>query len=252
MGNSQDAEFRADESGSGYAYDFYSGSYTVSSGDTISSGLVGDTSLGAVGDAFDVGDSIFALGWKTTETDTNGDLLPATGDHFLKFDPNGNNGWRPASAPGGAYTSFSGGSDQGDFQLQNSRNNLNFQFKSFLFNGGASGIAYQYNTGSDPVITDPRADLPIRAFGVEGIGSGTGSGLNIFSQIYLINVTDLNVTSFDGVSVGNIGEDLQYHMYIGGGGNKTGVVVVPEPSSYVMLTMLCLGGLAFMRRRRTV
>ncbi len=256
IGNSQDAAFKADELNGGFAYDIYVGRYNVQAGDSTSGpDLIGNTGEGATGGAFDVGDDIYVIGWKSTATNTDGSLVLSTGDNFLKIDPNGNAGYQPASAPGGAVTSFSN-SDAGDYQLQSSRNGNEdkvkneFRFSSFRYNDGAGGpYVYQSDPGnSNSVYTQALEDLPFRAFGVNRAGlksNGQPETPAVESQVYLLNITDLNAASFNGTDTNDIGDSLKFYAFLAGQNGKTGVVI-PEPAS---LALLGLGSLAFLGRR---
>ncbi|WP_197169364.1 PEP-CTERM sorting domain-containing protein [Novipirellula galeiformis] len=251
IGNSMDPQFKADTIGGGFAYDVYTGRYTVSASDVIGgANVIGNTGQGVQGGAFNIGDDIFVIGWKSTADNGSGGLFASTGDNFLKLDPNGNAGYQPASAPGGAVTSFSN-SDAGDAQLQNSRNDGNqFRFRSFRFNDG-SGSSYplQDEVASAP-FTDPLEDLPFRAFGV----NTGGVTPKVESQIYLLNVTALNNSSFNGTPFNPIGQGLPFYMHLAGESGSTGVAIpaatVPEPTSLgLMLAGASLLGLRHRRRK---
>lgn len=251
LGNSQDAQYKADETGAGFAYDIYTGRYTVEAGDTtMGSNLVGNTVEGANGGAFNLGDDIYVIGWKSTVLGSDSKLIQSTGDNFLKLDPNGNAGYQPASAPGGPVTSFSN-SDAGDVQLNSTRNFGNeFRFSNFRFNDGSGSTTHPYQDGeSNSAFTPPLEDLPFRAFGVNTAGFKadgiTPETLAVESQVYLFNVTDLNSSSFGGVAFNDIGSDLPFYMFLASSAGKTGVVI-PEPTS---LALLGLGGLALISRR---
>lgn len=250
VGNSTDPQFQADVSGSGYGYDVYVGRYTVSAGDSTSgANLIGNTAEGVTGGSFNVGDDIFVIGWKST-TENAGNLVAATGDNFLKLNPTGNAGYLPASAPGGPVTSFSN-SVPGDAQLHFSRNDANeFRTVGFRFNDGTGTSLYPYQVGGVGSAFSPLLiDLPFRAFGVNG---STDPTPNVLSQLYLLNVTDLNAASFGGQPFNPIGAGLPFYMTISSQGNSTGVVIpataaVPEPASVALL--LVGAGVLSMRRR---
>ena len=253
LGNSLDSSIFAGNVGLGYSYDVYTGRYTVSSTDTASgTGLIGST-VGATGGSFDVGDEVYVIGWKSTQFDTNGGLVGATGDQFIKMDPNGNGGYLPSSAPGGPNTSFSGNSDPGDFQLQNSRNFGNdFRFSSFLFNEGGAGLTYPLQDGgANSAFTTIEVDLPFRAFGL--LESGSGGPDRVISQTFLLNLTDLSASSFGGVDVNDF-DNIAFQMLISADGDSRAFwaggdtqVVIPEPATAILGA---LGSLLLLRRRR--
>lgn len=78
----------------------------MSAGDTVSGAtVIGNTAQGVTGGSFGVGSEILVIGWKATAPAAGGSAS-AVSDGFLKFAANLNGGYQPASAPGGASTSF--------------------------------------------------------------------------------------------------------------------------------------------------
>lgn len=261
LGNSQDAAIKADSVGSGYSYDVYYGTYTVSAGDSVSgTNVIGNTTQGAAGGSFDVGDQILVIGWKAG-TQAVGVDTGNENNGFLKFDFNNNGGYSTdAESSGSPSTSFSdsNNSDPGDFQLMTSRNSGNeHRVAHFRFRDNTSPSIYplQVGGGSGAAFIDDLEDLPFRTFGSLDSGTAGSSSETIDSQLILLNVTDLNASSFNGVDVNDFGGPWQFYMQLGNkdgtldsNTHATGVVVaVPEPTS---LALLGLGGLIAMRRRR--
>ncbi len=252
-GNSSDAGIQADITGAGYNYDIFVGKYTVDGSDTFTgSNVIGNTAEGLTGGSFNVGDSILAIAFKPT-TQNSGGSQEVVSNGFFKFDAN-NDSYAPATAPGGAKTSF-GLADPGDYQLSTSRNfGGEFRVDGFRFNDGSNPSTYPLQDGtSEPqtprggFFNDPAADLPFRTFGVNG---NPGNTPTLLSQILLVNLTDLNALSFNGQDVNDLGDNFTFYTFLGNGDGQTGAViqVVPEPVAAMGgLSLLSLIGL---RRRQ--
>lgn len=252
IGNSQDLAIKADSTGKGYAYDIYTGGYTITAGDTVAgSNIIGNTAQGATGGSFAIGDQIMVIGWKATTPNVGGSTA-AYSDGFLKFDQNLNGTYAPASAPGGAQTSFSN-SDPGDFQLQTTRNSNNaFKVSSFRFYETGNSNTYPLQVGgvAAGAFTDPLGDLAFRTFSVNV--AAPAATYEISSQLILLNITQLNSQSFGGTPVNTFGSLVNFYIYEGNNAGKTGAVIkyagVPEPST-AGLIILGLGSILFHRKR---
>lgn len=242
LGNSQDFTLKADSTGAGYAYNIYSGGYTVSAEDSVlGTNIVGNTAQGATGGSFSIGDQIMVIGWKATTPNVGGSSAGYS-DGFLKFDQNLNGTYQPASAPGGAQTSFSN-SDPGDFQLQTTRNNSNsFKVSSFRFYQDAThNNTYPLQVGgvANGAFIDPIGDLAFRTFGINV--AAPASAFELSSQLILLNITQLNSQSFGGTPVNDFGPIVNFYIFQGNNSGKTGAVIkaagVPEPTTAILLIL---------------
>lgn len=259
VGNSFDADLQSVNQGAGFSYDVYVGRYNVSATDTVlvtpGTDVVGNTGEGATGGAFNVGDDIYVIGWKATQP--AGGTALAGNNGFLKINPNGNAGYRLATDPGGAAGSFTSLSEAGDTQLSTSTNFGNeFRFVDYRFNNGTSPTTYPLQSGTSSGSFDrPLADLPFRTFGIDESGTDGSSSERLSSQLFLLNVSDLNAgphPSTFGVQPADIGSNLKFFLELGNpaeGGLPAGstAVIVPEPAS---AAALAIGGMVLLRRRR--